>query len=145
MFLELLQRKRHGWVIKRTVKWPIQQLIERRHKHKQKVLEGEKLQTNVYIYEPEQALLLGDSNDEMNVGLIPTDDATNCLEDQHGDLKIDSYVKPHLFKSNHWFLDARYVAKQQIDREMKQVVDELENDGPNVNMRVIAVEVKFLE
>lgn len=28
---------------------------------------------------------------------------------------------------------------------MKQVADKLENDGPNVNMNVIAVELKFIE
>lgn len=30
MLLELLQGQRHGWVIKQTVKWAIQQLMERR-------------------------------------------------------------------------------------------------------------------
>ena len=144
MLLEILQRKRHGWVIERTVKWPIQQLMGRRHKRKLEVL-GEKLQTNIYICELEQGSLLGDNNDEMNTGSILTNDTIDCSEEHHEEMKRDSSVKPHVFKSNHWCVDVGYVVEQQIDMEMKQVADELENDGPNVNMRDVVAKLKFLE
>jgi len=119
--------------------------MERRLKRKLKVLEAEKLQTNIYICKPEKGSLLGDNDDEMNVGLIPIDDTTDYSEDQHEGLKRDSSGKSHVFKSNHWCLHARYVVEQQIDIDVKQVVDKLENDGTDVNMRDIVAELKFLK
>lgn len=119
-------------------------MSEIRLKCKLKYLEAWKLQTNLYICEPEQGSLLGDEDDDMSVCLIPIDDTTNCSEEKHEDLKTDSSLKSHIFKSNHWCVDAEYVVEQKIDTEMMQVDDELENDGANVKMRDIAVELKFI-
>lgn len=79
----------------RIVKWSVQQLMEIRQKHKLKILEEEKLQTNIYICKLEQGSLLGDEYDDMSMGSIPIDDAANCSEDQHEDLKTYSSVKLH--------------------------------------------------
>lgn len=87
---ELLQRQRHGWVINRTIKWPIKQFMERILKLKLKGLEVGKLKINIYICEREKRSLLGDNDDEMNVDSVPTNGTINYCEEQS--LKTIVYI-----------------------------------------------------
>lgn len=109
--------------MKKTVRWKIKQLIARRQKHKLKVLlrEAETLQImemNVCIFQLEQGPMLGEDDDDMNVGLIPIDGATKFLEYQHKDLKAESFVdaiKLYVLKSDNWFVDAGCVVDNGND------------------------------
>jgi len=113
--MELIQNQKHGWVMKKTARWPVKQLIARRHKHKMKVLfrEEEKIQItemNVCICAPEQGSILGKDDNDEDVKMRPFESLISSVNNQH--MMVEMLIEDTChddFDLNNWCVNARVV------------------------------------